>query len=46
MKVYTRGSAAYKRQKETQRFQRIAAARPKPERRTDGRKRIHPKVRT
>jgi len=44
MKNYKIGSAAYRRQKETQRYQRIAAARPKPERDMHGRKRIHPKM--
>jgi len=42
MKVYKPGSAAYSRQKETQRFQRIAAAKQKPERRTDGKKYLYP----
>lgn len=41
MKSYKIGSAAYKRQKTTQRQQRIAAERPTPEKRT-GQKYLHP----
>ena len=42
MKAYKIGSAAYKRQKETQRNQQKAAAREPAPRRTDGRKYLHP----
>lgn len=42
MKNYKPGSAAYNRKKETQYFQKVAAAKPKPERRTDGKKYIYP----
>ena len=42
MKKYKMDSAAWRRQKETQMYQRIAAEKPKPERRTDGQKYLHP----
>ena len=42
MKVYRRYSAAWRRQKETQRNQREAAARPKWIPRTDGQKYLYP----
>lgn len=42
MKIYKSGSAAQRRKKETQRNQMLAAARPKPERRSDGQKYLHP----
>lgn len=42
MKVYKKGSAGYDRQKKTQMFQAIAAMKPKPARRTDGQKFLHP----
>ena len=42
MKIYKKGSAAYARQKKTQKDQAAAAARPKTERRTDGQKYLHP----
>ena len=45
MKIYRQGSAAYARQKETQRNQRIAAEKPKPERDTHGQKYLHPERR-
>ena len=45
MKIYKIGTAAWNRQKQTQRFQRIAAERQKPERRTDGQKYLHPERR-
>ena len=41
-RIYRKGSAAYSRAMETRMYQRIAAARPKPERRTDGQKYLHP----
>ena len=44
-KVVKKGSAAYARAMETRMFQRLAAARPKPERRTDGQKYLHPERR-
>ena len=42
MKIYKMNSAAWKRQKTTQMYQRIAAEQPKPVRRTDGQKYLHP----
>jgi hypothetical protein len=45
MKIYKMNSAAWRRQKTTQMFQRIAAEQPEPERRTDGQKYLHPERR-
>jgi len=42
MKIYKKGSAAYSRQKKTQRDQAAAAARPKKPRDTHGRRFLHP----
>lgn len=42
MKSYPMNSAKWVRQQITQRQQREAAARPKPERRTDGAKYLYP----
>ena len=45
MKEYKIGSAAWKRQRETQRAQQAAEAREKTPRRTDGQKYLHPERR-
>ena len=45
MKKYVIGSAKWNRRKETQWYQREAAKRSKPERRTDGQKYLHPERR-
>lgn len=42
MKKYRKGSAAYDRQKKTQKAQAAAAARPKKPRDTHGRRFLHP----
>ena len=42
MKIYKKGSAAYARQKKTQKDQAAAAARPKKPRDTHGRRFLHP----
>ena len=42
MKIYKKGSAAYTRQKKTQRDQAAAAARPKKPLDQHGRKYLHP----
>lgn len=39
---FKKGTAAYDRRKRTQHFQRLAAAKPKKERDTNGRKYLHP----
>lgn len=46
MKVYRKGSAAYDRQKETQRNQAAAAARPKKPLDRHGQKYLHPERHT
>lgn len=45
MKIYKKGSAAYNRQKETQRKQAEAAARPKKPLDKHGQKYLHPERR-
>ena len=42
MKIYKKGSAAYSRQKKTQKDQAAAAARPKKPLDQNGRKYLHP----
>ena len=42
MKIYKKGSAAYSRQKKTQKDQAAAAARPKKQLDQHGRKYLHP----
>ena len=42
MKIYKKGSAAYARQKKTQKDQAAAAARPKKPLDKNGRKYLHP----
>ena len=42
MKIYKKGSAAYRRQKKTQKDQAAAAARPKKQLDQHGRKYLHP----